>query len=377
MIATRFAPLEPTSPKSAREQIRDQVRELIFSGKLAPEASFPSTRELARFWQTHIPTVHHALMPLVQEGLLVRHHGKGTFVRRPSRRLHCVGLYQVADLPGDPSTTFQRSLLTELYRLLAGAGLEADVWVDPRSVREQGRRWEPLVRAARDRVFQGLIVLPTDWRHIEWLQRLAVPTVYHTAANLPNRVDVSRRQLVELSLTRLARQGCRSVGLISPLSTAEDPQGKPNAYLSFFDDFMAIAGDLQLEVRNEWMRLPRHPGGPGNLTYAEFGYQQFRQLWALREKPDGLLAEPDIIAQGVVMGVVEQRVRVPQQLKLVLGKNRHVDYLCPMPATLVETDERDLAGALIEQIKTLARGQTCQPIYVLSRLRSAAGGATT
>lgn len=67
-------------------QIRDLLLEEIQRGDLAPGARTPSEAELgARYGVSRI-TVKQAIQALVQEGLLYRQQGKGTFVARPKVR---------------------------------------------------------------------------------------------------------------------------------------------------------------------------------------------------------------------------------------------------------------------------------------------------
>lgn len=64
-------------------QLRDELRARILDGRLAPLARLPSEAELtARHGVSRI-TVRQALNDLHKEGLIVKVHGKGTFVSQP------------------------------------------------------------------------------------------------------------------------------------------------------------------------------------------------------------------------------------------------------------------------------------------------------
>ena len=69
-----------------------------------------------------------------------------------------------------------------------------------------------------------------------------------------------------------------------------------------------------------------------------------------------------------IAAVLEERVRVPQELKLVLGRNKEVDLLCPVPASFVEVSQREIAQALVAQVRKLYRGERCEPVEVGCRL---------
>jgi GntR family transcriptional regulator len=75
--------LDHTSPIPLYYQLKDELRRFILTGHLEPHAAIPSEPELVATYHVSRATVRQALNELVQEGLLYREHGKGTFVREP------------------------------------------------------------------------------------------------------------------------------------------------------------------------------------------------------------------------------------------------------------------------------------------------------
>ncbi|MGW8379315.1 GntR family transcriptional regulator [Streptomyces sp. ODS28] len=75
-------------PETAR-QIADELRARIDSGALAPGDRLPGEPTLVREYGVAKETANKALKLLVSEGLAVRRHGSGTYVRsfRPIRRV--------------------------------------------------------------------------------------------------------------------------------------------------------------------------------------------------------------------------------------------------------------------------------------------------
>jgi GntR family transcriptional regulator len=69
--------------KPLYSQIQEYIAELILSGKLAPEAKIQSEREFSEDLGVSRMTVRRALTELVNEGLLERRHGSGTYVAKP------------------------------------------------------------------------------------------------------------------------------------------------------------------------------------------------------------------------------------------------------------------------------------------------------
>lgn len=84
--------LYPGSAKPLYEQLKDILKQKIMAGELKPGEALPGERQLMDTYGVSRVTVRQAISELVNEGLLYRHHGKGTFVapkriERPLARL--------------------------------------------------------------------------------------------------------------------------------------------------------------------------------------------------------------------------------------------------------------------------------------------------
>ncbi len=64
-------------------QLKELLREEIESGRWQPDQQIPSESDLCEQFELSRTVVRHALNELVNEGLLYRQKGKGTFVARP------------------------------------------------------------------------------------------------------------------------------------------------------------------------------------------------------------------------------------------------------------------------------------------------------
>jgi GntR family transcriptional regulator len=69
--------------KPLYSRIQEYIAELILSGKLAPEAKIQSERDFSEDLGVSRMTVRRAITELVNEGLLERKHGSGTYVAKP------------------------------------------------------------------------------------------------------------------------------------------------------------------------------------------------------------------------------------------------------------------------------------------------------
>ncbi|MGE5072591.1 MAG: GntR family transcriptional regulator [Anaerolineae bacterium] len=85
---------ELNKPLYAR--IQEYIAELILSGKLAPDTKIQSEREFSDDLGVSRMTVRRAMTELVNEGLLERKHGSGTYVAKPKITYESVELANYA-----------------------------------------------------------------------------------------------------------------------------------------------------------------------------------------------------------------------------------------------------------------------------------------
>jgi GntR family transcriptional regulator len=78
--------------KPLYSRIQEYIAELILSGKLAPDAKIQSERDFSEDLGVSRVTVRRAITELVNEGLLERKHGSGTYVARPKVTYEAVEL---------------------------------------------------------------------------------------------------------------------------------------------------------------------------------------------------------------------------------------------------------------------------------------------
>lgn len=359
----KFASLEFANADIPRRRIGQHVKELIVSGELLPGSEIPSTRALATLWKTHIPTVHAALTDLLREGLIIRRHGKGTFVADRIAALRDVAIYCSLESMNDPLMWFQRSLVVGTRNILYEIGVNAAIWMDQRPVAECSKTWPELEFAARNRDVQGLFALASEEERTRWLLSLPVPTATLSLTS-PNGVKGDLRQMFSAIFEDLERKKVKSVGMISPR-----PACDWNLVLKSDDVFeylSELGKESGVQIRRPWVRIPREGLDIGDMS--EFGHRQFHALWDLKSRPEALIVEPDVVVEGVVAAILQRGVEVPKDLQLVLHRNETHRYFCPLDATFVISSERDYCQALVYQVRRQLSGEKCRPITVPYKL---------
>jgi DNA-binding LacI/PurR family transcriptional regulator len=355
-------------------QAADHLRRMIVSGELPVGTRLPAAQTLAEHWKSNTFTVHKALSSLVKEGLLSRRPRVGTIVaaRRPA--LHSVGIYcDGRYLASGREQSYTLAVLAALQTQLAERSVQITLWMDPRPEREQRKPWPALNRIIRNRRIQGLIAPLVNDCDLTWLRKLPVPLACHRRDGHPGEVHSDLRGLVAMGVRQLARRGCRRIGILSTVE-AEAEAGKtlPPDLADYYQHFQQLVVEHGLETRPQWICAPR------SYQYAKekWGYERFRQLWSEAEHPEGLIVFSDVAVRGVVTAILERRVSVPQELKLVMHRNREVGLVCPLPADWVEFRAVETADALVAQLERQLAGEPANPIVLPAKLIEAESSDT-
>ena len=351
---------QPQRGISMRSQVKKYLRKVILEGQLPPGSKLPPTLELAAAWGTHAPAVQAAMASLVKEGLIKRLMGRGTFVSEQVEGLRKVALY--ISRGRRHTHNFAGYLMQALEAQLAQRGIRSEPWINrqPDSLAEQP--WDNLEQAAKRREIQGVIVVAVDVREAAWLAKLPVPVVFLASEPLANRVAMSMDDALDDAMASVASQGCRSIGMINVVArAAKSDAGEHYAAAAFYENFNAAAGRHGLAVRSEWIQSP--PVDVSEQAAAKFGYESFHKLWNQAKKPEAIFVHTDVAAQGVLIALGQRRVRVPEDLHLVLHRNAELGLFCPVPASFIDVSVQKLAAALVDLLQRIYRGESVpQPL---------------
>lgn len=348
----------PTKSQPLYLQVEEFIRKQITAGEIRVNDKLPPTDELAVITGTSVCTVQKALSKLCREGLLDRKTGRGTYIKGDKATLTCAGLYfnRPFSLAG---STFYQLIGQDLRQKLGERGVKVRVWMDEREEDEQGSPVASLRQAIDKREIQALIAPLVSLKDLAWLQASSVPVgILTTDSTIKNGVNTDFKDVLRLGLEELRRQGCRTVGVINNIP-AEDKDVSSSG-IDYYDSLDKIIAELGLKSRDEWIRYPERY----TPHLAHFGHEQFHALWDLPERPDGVLGHPDALAIGMITAILERRLNVPQDVKLVLHANDRMPYVCPFQATFLRAEVGRYADALIQMVCDQLEGHEAHPIQV-------------
>ncbi len=301
------------------------------------------------------------MQALIKEGWIQSIRGAGTYVAPFQNRFACAGIYHGSDIFSQEHASFSRVLHTSLMDQLHALGKEALVFVDSRAENKQGTILPALAEAILHRRIQCLIAPTLNDVDVHTLARVNMPTAFTAHPTSSHQVNFDLDSFLWESVRSLARQGCRSIGMITNCLVPTDDKVK-DRFDTFYPTFFEAVRSEGMVTREEWIRKPH--SSREHRDFERFGYEEFINLWALPEKPDGVVVYPDAMVRGASMAILKAGVKVSEEMKFVFHRNAHIHFLCPFPATWVISDEALIAKEFIGMIQRQFDGQKVSPVLV-------------
>lgn len=368
MSQNELQDLQLNEEQPISHQITDFLRSQIRSGVLGIGQRLPSHQELADGWGVKPTAVHHALQPLVREGLLSRKPRVGTFVKGAVCSIQNVAIYLDGDVwheeAGEATRMVLRALCEELHQ--RQVGYQNYVSPSPMGAGESQRViGEQLIRDVKAGHVQAVLAPLVCSHTIHQLMQLKLPLALACNGEHNGAVNPSMRQFIDKGLVELARQGCRSVGLINVVSRDLPAD---NLWRTFYQVFQQRAGELGLHVDPAWVVMPgKMPVGEADAI--RFGYAGMQSLCERADRPEGVLVYTDRAARGVIDYVQQEKIGVPEDIKLVMHCNRQLPLAAPFAATYLAYDLARVAQTMVElvdrQFQGIVTPQTVQGFDLL------------
>jgi GntR family transcriptional regulator of arabinose operon len=342
-------------------QILAELRWRIHSGDLKPGARLPPEQELAQHYRCSRGTLRQAVGILVNEGLLVRIQGSGTFVpQSPSIQRHkppfaqrfqkSIGL--VLDQADDE---LNREILLGVEQIVKSRGYDLKLAF----AEEHIQKFAPAIMRLQACTV-GLIILPIrnafPDASLEQLNADRFPFVlverYLPEMNcdyvVSDNVGGGYRATEHLLLL-----GHRSIGFVSSSQSTRLPTSLQDRYKGYRNALKeyGLPYDESLISHD----APSLDSEPPNL---------YDMLVTMPDRPSAFFAVHDSIALGLLKAAHRHHIRVPEELALVgFGNVSYAAHLC-LPLTTIAQQRAELgiraATLLINRIESQVVGSPKQ-----------------
>lgn len=356
--------------KPLYRQVANYLRDRIADKTWSPGSALPSEKELTALLKVSRPTVRHAVEILVEEGLVERVPGRGSFVTegmRPPRRSRSGNLALVGPEMRDSFLTRIVTgaehvvALNDYYLIICNAGNQ--ISVEQRYLKDL---WE-------GNKVSGFIILPADSPHAHQLLRdffaNGVPIVlfdrYFEDLNVPYVVSdnfqggySATKHLIEL--------GHRRIGFLSRpnlyvTSVAHRLQGYRRALTEAgiaYDSSLVFQG--LLPFLSEIQVLER-----SSPRLEEYDRKAIKEFLSRPNPPSAIFACNDLIAAQVVEACREMGKRIPEDVALVGYDDDPVARLLTPPLTTVRQQTHEMGACAVTMLLDMLNGKAVEQQVIL------------
>ena len=375
--ATKEARAVQSRAGFAYEKLRDMA---LVAG---PGAKLPTIRSLRSTLGVANTTLVEAFKGLEARGIVERVHGSGIYVREPVNQQN-IGLVFGNNVFGEGISPFY-SLLLDRCRERSESGNEHFSYYLDFGTAPPQRGDSPVHRDLVDAIESGkldaiILVARHSPAQETWLRNQGLPVVSMVDSGEPQTVFVDYAELVTLGIDALVGQGCKRLGMISPLGRrVTDGWDLKNAAPAAFATALRQRG---LRFEPDWMQFASGTSGgaPVELSAARAWVTRVltpggTQAGANRPDncPDGVIVLNDMMTRSVVESMRECGIEPGRDVQIATHANKGSmllgDY-CDL-LTKIEVDPADLVNAMFEMLETLLNGAPLEAGTVLVKPRLA------
>ncbi|MFA6567894.1 MAG: GntR family transcriptional regulator [Victivallales bacterium] len=321
-------------------QIEKYLRHQIEKGILSCGQRLPSTRELSARWNVHDRAIQKAMKRLTAEGILERSPRRGTFIRAKGERPN-IGILVGPSLLNEESR-FYRAIVEFLREEIFSRGMDVRIYdcLAFKKTEQTSAIINEFMRDTRSRLFKGLISIsaPLDVFRKSILTT-PLPIAYFPGVRAAAAIDNS--SFMRCAIGCIIERRCRRIAYIRT--------GKPTPHMRDIDEFLQFGISTGLQVGKDHIHQIIPPIN-GVMNYESTGYTETVKLmrrWDTRKSwPDALIVSDDVLMKGVALALYERKIRVPEQLLVIIEANEGVNYPYLVPVVRIEVSPREISQAL-------------------------------
>jgi LacI family transcriptional regulator len=323
-------------------QLADLIRAQVYHKQL--QGKIPGIRDLAEEYSINVKTVNRAITLLIDEGLLYRVRGKGTFVVDTDLKEHAYTTCGLI-LSNITNPNFAR-----YAQLLAEEGYQQNISFAVNTTGSKKGRLMQIMSTYKARGVAAVIIHEGTVREPGLLEQVVaydIPLVgLHTHAEFIDDVWPDVRAGAQLATDHLIENFEGPVGFISG---SDDPVKKTGRYQGYRDSL--LAHDLQVDFRYIAETQP---------TYRA-GYNAVLELFERKTIPRALFFYNQIMTMGGISALIGKGYRVPDDVA-VIGTDDCVDVdemLVPTSAISFPYDET--ARQLVHLLRRRVANKQSEP----------------
>ncbi|RMD83655.1 MAG: GntR family transcriptional regulator [Lentisphaerae bacterium] len=333
---------------SVYHQIAEHIEQQIRQGILRPGQKLPPTQDLAQEFGVAMRTIQRSMEILARRTLITRIPRQGSFVNKHINT-RTLGMLVNSEVFTQCGYEFHQSLLHTIRRLALDRGWNSQIYF-----LDSARELSSVLPLIKDDIRNGKIrgIIAVNARN--YYHELALDTTFPWCTT---RAAIDYRRLAYDMCRYLLSRGYRNIMLIR--HSEGHSKGKD------------VDGALQYEGYMEAMReagVSVPPYGRGILaSFARPAFEGLNRLLveAGDNRIEAVMVMNDRATEGVVMALLNNGLKIPEDVALITHANRHIEILSPVELTRYEFDIMDFAKVALDGFEAILEGEEIEDIVYL------------
>lgn len=313
-------------------QIEEHIRKMINNGTYPVNSKVPSERDMAKTYNISVLTINKAITNLVNDELLYRVQGKGTFVSEKKKTDRIIELLFV-----HPEALSNDEFHSPIFKGILDTAHKAGYEIISRHLMKSdaSANFGILKKSpARARLLVG----SGDPRKINILLKDKIPfLIVYAASDKPGAryISVDLRDSIKDSISLLSSKGKNRIAYVGIT------HGDPGPDIDKFEIYKKTLDSLKIGVNPKLVESAGHS--------QEDGYKAMKKILS-RAKPNGVILSCDVLAPGVYRAISEHGLKIPQDIGVIGCDDLEVGRLLSPQLTTIYIPRREIGVAACEKI---------------------------
>ena len=125
-------------------------------------------------------------------------------------------------------------------------------------------------------------------------------------------------------------------------------------------EFHRILAGYGMETKKEWIINP-----DSRLSVHEverFGYESMMKILEEKKRPEAVILFTDIVARGAMVALNEMRIKVPEEMELVIHRNREAGFFNTVPVSFIDLKVSESAASMVKIVEDVMSGDNVNAI---------------
>jgi DNA-binding LacI/PurR family transcriptional regulator len=299
--------------------------------------------------------VREAIGALVNDGLVERRQGAGTYVKKISR-VATVGIVANLNMLSNSDCVYYHKLLNRIQEVLKCDGLQGVLLIGDSSNAESFIESTHLQNQDVLKQMIGVISVIELGEIANYFDKQGMPYVsiiHHHNRGSGFAIELDYREMIRLGVGAFFDAGIEDVALF--IAEGEDELQNRRArgrVLRWFRECGLILPD-------EWIiSIP--------ITKIETAYEKFEQLWKRDEHPEGVFFLDDLVCEVALRAIVDLDISVPAQLSIITSSNVGKKFIFPVDLTQIQFDPVKIADSGWNLLQKLIKENTSEQLVEMA-----------